>query len=64
MVRHAALRERSTMVRWRRLWKTRTPVTFTDKVRYKMLRDRRRLLVTFADKAAVREYVTEVLGPG
>lgn len=29
-----------------------------------MLRDHRRLLVTFADKAAVRDYVDSVLGPG
>ncbi|WP_415973900.1 ATP-grasp fold amidoligase family protein [Rhodococcus sp. 077-4] len=39
-------------------------MTFTEKVRYKMLRDHRALLVTFADKAAVREYVTSVVGQG
>src|SRR5262245_31125534 len=38
------------------------PVTFQEKVRYKMLRDRRRLLTTFADKAAVREYVASRVG--
>jgi hypothetical protein len=40
-----------------RLWRTRSPRTFTEKVRYKMLRDHRQLVVTFADKAAVREHV-------
>ena len=58
------LRERSRLVRLWRLWRTRSPRTFTDKVRYKMLRDHRPLLVTFADKAAVRDHVTAVLGPG
>lgn len=49
-----------------RVWRllvTRRPVTFRDKVRYKMLRDRRDLVVTFADKAAVRAYVAERIGP-
>ncbi len=50
-------RERSRLVRGLRLFRTRRPRTFTDKVRYKMLRDHRPLLVTFADKAAVRDYV-------
>lgn len=45
-----------------RLWRTRRPTTFREKVRYKMLRDRRDLVVTFADKAAVREYVAGVVG--
>lgn len=45
-----------------RLWRTRNPVTFRDKVRYKMLRDRRELIVTFADKAAVRDYVASLIG--
>ncbi|SDB82909.1 TupA-like ATPgrasp [Microbacterium enclense] len=45
-----------------RLWRTRRPTTFRDKVRYKMLRDRRDLIVTFADKAAVREHVASVIG--
>ncbi len=55
-------RERSRLVRWQRLWRTRRPRTFTEKVRYKMLRDHRPLLVTFADKAAVRDHVAAVLG--
>jgi hypothetical protein len=50
------------MVRAVRLWRTRNPSTFRDKVRYKMLRDHRRLVVTFADKAAVRDYVANVVG--
>ena len=45
-----------------RLWRTRRPTTFREKVRYKMLRDRRDLVVTFADKAAVREHVAAVIG--
>lgn len=44
-----------------RLWRTRRPVTFREKVRYKMLRDHRPLVVTFADKAAVRAYVADRL---
>lgn len=55
-------RERSTLVRLARLWRTRHPVTFRDKVRYKMLRDHRPLVVTFADKAAVRDYVAARVG--
>lgn len=46
-----------------RLWRTRNPDGFREKVRYKMLRDRRDLIVTFADKAAVRGYVAEKVGP-
>ena len=53
----ARWRERSRIVRASRLWRTRTPETFTEKVRYKMLRDRRDLVVAFADKAGVRDYV-------
>ena len=57
-----AWRNRSRLVRLYRLARTRNPVTFNDKVRYKLLRDHRPLLVTFADKAAMREYVTTVVG--
>ncbi|MET0862393.1 MAG: ATP-grasp fold amidoligase family protein [Microbacterium sp.] len=57
-----AWRERSRAVRAIRLLRTRRPRTFRDKVRYKMLRDHRRLLVTFADKAAVRAYVAAAVG--
>ncbi len=45
-----------------RLWRTRNPRTFREKVRYKMLRDHRALVVTFADKAAVRDYVASAVG--
>jgi hypothetical protein len=38
------------------------PVTFTDKVRYKMLNDRRLLLTQWADKVAVRDYVERKVG--
>ncbi len=37
-------------------------MTFREKVRYKMLRDHRPLVVTFADKAAVRRYVADRVG--
>lgn len=42
---------------------TRHPTTFTEKVRYKMIRDRRPLVTLFADKAGVRDYVVRVVGP-
>jgi len=46
-----------------RLWRAR-PTTFNEKVRYKMLADRRPLLTTFADKLAVRSYIESKVGPG
>lgn len=55
-------RERSALVRSLRLLRTRQPRTFTEKVRYKMLRDHRHLLVTFADKVAVRDHVRRLIG--
>lgn len=55
-------REQSRLVRAVRLWRTRNPRTFREKVRYKMLRDHRELVVTFADKAAVRAYVAAAVG--
>ncbi|MEV3903877.1 ATP-grasp fold amidoligase family protein [Mycobacterium sp. NPDC050551] len=55
-------RERSRLVRAVRLWRTRNPQTFREKVRYKMLRDHRALVVTFADKAAVRDHVASIVG--
>lgn len=39
------------------------PVTFNEKVRYKMLKDRRPLLTVFADKVAVRDYVASRVSP-
>lgn len=57
-----AWRNRSPIARLPRLWRTRSPRTFREKVRYKMVRDRRQLLVTFADKAAVRDYVARAVG--
>ena len=60
--RPIAWRERSRFVRWWRLWRTRRPRTFTEKVRYKMLRDHRQLMVTFSDKAAVRDHVASLAG--
>jgi hypothetical protein len=62
LLRNARYRERSATVRLWRLVRTRRPVTFSEKVKYKMLRDRRDLVVTFADKAAVRDYVASAIG--
>jgi hypothetical protein len=57
-------------VRSRSLWRTRQwtwiarrPVSVPEKIRWKMLKDRRPLLTTFADKVAVRDYVAGVVGP-
>jgi len=61
-MKRARWRERSRWVRWWRLLRTRQPSTFNEKVHYKMLRDHRPLLVTFADKAAVRGYVAAAVG--
>lgn len=47
-----------------RLWRTRRPVTFNEKVRYALLRDHRPLVVAFADKARMRERVTALVGEG
>lgn len=47
------------VARVKRLWQTRRPSTYDEKIRYKMARDRRPLLTTFADKLAARDYVTE-----
>jgi hypothetical protein len=55
-------RDRSRLVRLWRLVQTTRPQTFNEKVRYKMLRDHRPLVVTFADKAAVRAFVAETVG--
>ena len=60
--RESSWRERSRLVRTFRLWRTRHPRTFREKVRYKMLRDHRPLIVTFADKAAVRGFVAARVG--
>jgi hypothetical protein len=46
-----------------RSWPTRHPVTLNQKVLWKMLKDRRPLLTTFADKVAVRDYVAHKVGP-
>jgi hypothetical protein len=56
----AGVRERRS--RRAELAALRGAVSFQDKVRYKMLADRRPLLTTFADKVAVRDYVGERVG--
>ena len=45
-------------------WSARRPDTFSGKVRWRMLKDRRELLHLFADKVAVRDYVAERIGDG
>jgi hypothetical protein len=52
-------------LRWRQeqgTWIAHRPDAFTEKVRWKMLKDRRQLTVTFADRVAVRDYVAAVAG--
>jgi hypothetical protein len=44
-------------------WLAHRPETFTEKLRWRMLKDRRPLLTTFADKVAVRDYVARLAGP-
>ncbi len=41
---------------------SRRPASFFEKVRWKMVKDRRPLLTTFVDKVAVREYVASMVG--
>lgn len=50
---------------WRRRasWSFHRPAAFTEKLEWKRLSDRRQLVTTFADKAAVREYVAQTVGP-
>src|SRR5437867_114146 len=43
-------------------WLARRPDTFNEKVRWRMLKDRRPILTTFADKVAVREVVARLAG--
>jgi len=55
---------RIRLLYWKRRqsWRTRHPVTFTQKMLWKMTKDRRPLLTTFADKIAVRDYVADAIG--
>src|SRR3954468_7492424 len=46
----------------RRAWPGGRPVTATQKIRWRILKDRNPLLATFADKVAVRDYVAERVG--
>jgi TupA-like ATPgrasp len=43
-------------------WRLQRPASFNEKLRWKMVKDRRPLLTTFADKVAVREYVARTVG--
>ncbi len=42
----------------------RPPLTFTERVRHRMSRDRRHLLRTLTDKLAAREHVASLVGEG
>ena len=42
----------------------RTPVTFAERVRYRMAHDRRPLLRTLTDKVAARDHIAAIVGPG
>lgn len=44
-------------------FRRRPPRTLNEKIRYRMAADRRAVLTTFADKAAVRDYVAARAGP-
>jgi len=44
------------------MWLARRPENFRGKVRWRMLKDRRPHLTTFADKVAVRDYVARLAG--
>jgi hypothetical protein len=63
VVHQSRWRDHSRLVRLWHMARTSRPRTFNEKVRYKRLRDRRPLVVTFADKAAVRGYVAATVGP-
>src|SRR5262249_48921728 len=60
--RHAPRPMREWVSARRELARLVDPLTFSEKVRYKILADRRPLLTTFADKYAVREYVKKRVG--
>ena len=45
------------------MWPGGRPVTASQKIRWRILKDRNPLLATFADKVAVRDYVAERVGP-
>ena len=47
----------------RRRWPGGRPVTASQKIRWRILKDRNPLLATFADKVAVRDYVAGRVGP-
>ena len=56
------VRSRLLYLSKRRSWPTGEPQTFGQKLVWKMTKDRRPLLTTFADKVAMRDYVTRVVG--
>ncbi|MFN3707552.1 hypothetical protein [Microcella sp.] len=62
-VRNAWARERGPIAtEWQLLRASRRPTTFREALAYKMARDRRLLLVMYADKLAARSFVAERVG--
>ncbi|HEY9154487.1 MAG TPA: ATP-grasp fold amidoligase family protein [Opitutaceae bacterium] len=45
---------------FKRIWTNRVPVSFNEKLQYKLIYDRRPLVRIYADKFAVREYVARI----
>lgn len=58
-----ALRYSRAFAEWRSHRRGRAPVTYSEKVRYRMAWDTNPSLTIFADKIAVRAFVAEVAGP-
>ncbi len=53
-----------SLAEWRPARTPLDPITFNDKVRYRIAYDRRPHLTMFADKVAVRDYVADRVGDG
>lgn len=61
---HVPFEVRCRLYYWnrRRSWPNSRPETFSQKLLFKMVHDRRPILTTFADKVAVRDYVARTVG--
>ena len=61
---HVPFEVRCRLYYWnkRRSWPNSHPETFSQKLLFKMVHDRRQILTTFADKVAVRDYVARTVG--
>jgi hypothetical protein len=56
------LHRRREAKQWRMAMAKLPPTTFNERVRHRMATDRRMILATFADKVAVRQYVSAKVG--